>query len=230
MNRMTKRLTMFVLGAVLLGLIAYGAARLVGAQRDDGSDPAVNAERLSGSDPGLLLVPGRDDLSVCVDRVDGTRVTPDEVGAVASALEEALGTVPELPTEYADRQVVSGCPSPNAAFGTPVYRLDIPRPIVDVPSEHRLVLFFVSDADYASTFPDEPYVRIAQERMCEGDVCRPVTDALYVPLSVSDETLELGIKGALNLLPYVPDIDPTIEPTRCLATREKDGRCDALRF
>ena len=185
-------------------------------------------------DPGKLLHDSRHMLSVCVAESGASGSIDEGAAEVPSGRVETILTEltsePDFPQEYRDWQVVSGCPRPNARFGTPIYKLDIERPVVDVPSEHRLVVYFVSDSDYASTFPEEAYVNIAQERMCEGDVCRSATEALYVPLSITGETLELAIKDALRLLPYTPDIDPTVDPTRCLATSPKDGRCDALRY
>ncbi len=169
-------------------------------------------------------------LSICVDATGSDDPEDDIKGRIESAVEDIL-MGPDIPDEYSEWEVTDGCPDSRVRFGTPIYKLDVERPHVETPSKYLLMVYFVPDSDFASTFVDEDYVSIPVEMQCEADVCWPATKGLYVQFSVSEAVLDEGLKDALVLLPRTPDIDPTIDPARCMATSpppKPPGECDYL--
>ena len=149
------------------------------------------------------------------------------MNAVRTSLQAVLAGR-STPPEYADPRVVEGCPESLVVWGTAVSKYDLEGRNVSVPSEHRLMVYLVRDGIYSKTFGDEPYVDDPVEYVCQLDDCAEVTIGLFVPESASPQALKEGLSEALYLTPATLDVDPTVDPTRCLATRTS-GECDYLR-
>jgi hypothetical protein len=211
-NRPLVYLTTVLALALVVGITACGASKQATT-----SDP----------DGGALLSDTRSRLSICVADETGSVVGDDALETFKNALNDALSGA-NVPPEYDESHVVSGCPQSLVKFGTPVSKYELPSRTVDKPSEHRLLTYFVPDTAFSATFGQDAYVSSPVEFTCTSDVCVPATLGLFLPASASKAVVRDGLLDALYLLPAEPHVDPTIPPERCLATSPHGG-CDQLR-
>ena len=205
--------------ATVLGGTGLMAFLLVRSSNDPGSDAVltdsspqpVGAQQ--GCSPGfLLLSEERCSLSLCVDGAGGETVSDGQVETVRDRLESVLAGVSSLPPEYGKRAVVRGCPPAGGLTAAPVDPGERPMGAVlrdpDVPSEHRVFVYFLSPEAYAASFGGETYGLATEEMFCRLDQCWGVTLGLYVSTSLSSELLGQGLLKALGLLPSSKKLSP----------------------
>jgi hypothetical protein len=166
-----------------------------------------------------LLSPTRTHLSLCVEGAGGYSISGEDVTAVQAALDEGLAEQPVIPLEFEQREVMSGCPPPSEPLGTSTMILGLYAPHYgdgdDGPSEHRLFVYKTTTEVYRATFGSQPYAKGSAEFVCEGDACRGVTTAVYIPTSASDATLIEALLDGLLLRPRTPNPEPTLDWTAC---------------
>lgn len=197
---MTNRLKLYLGGGLLVAGI--GVAVFVLSQFAAGDEPAVTVE-------GQLLASSRSNLSLCVDGAGGFSVSSREVEAVREALARGLASVPDVPDEYAEPNVVAGCPPATGLTGTPVNPLDRIGGLIltggEAPSPHFAFIYFVPAEAYGGSFGSQPYGRTHEESICRGDVCfSGVTAGLYLSPSVTSEVLQQALLHVLNWPPRTP--------------------------
>ncbi len=165
------------------------------------------------------MVDSRSKLSICVDGAGGAEVTDEDVDAVRDALEDALASVNDPPPEYAQRQVVRGCPPPAERFGASqsergMYAANLET--ATQASEHLVHVYFIPPAVYEATFVDEPYAWTAEEHLFHGDVGVAVTSGLYLRSSATDQTIRDAVAYVLFLTPRkTPVPEPIIDWCSC---------------
>jgi hypothetical protein len=165
---------------------------------------------------GPLLVSNRSHLSICVDGGGGLNISNEDVQGVRETLEEALAARPEIPPEYAEREVTAGCPAPTARLGSPEKFLGLGAPSVATPSEHRVFVYLLPPEVYAATFGSDPYSFGPEEFLCEGDACYPITFGLYVSSSFDGNVLRQGLLDSLHLLlPKPNNPEPILDWAAC---------------
>ena len=81
----------------------------------------------------------------------------------------------------------------------------------DVPSRHRVFIYFLSPEAYASSFGSEPCGLADEEVFCRRDLCWGVTIGLYVSTSISSDLLGQGLLKTLGLLPADNKLSPADE-------------------
>jgi hypothetical protein len=201
------RLRSVIVTAILiigLGAMSYAAFHFASGQ-----------EEPPGPGDTRLLAATRDHLSICVDGAGGLAVGSSHKERIENALSGALQSVRDLPPEYQSAEVSLACPTPAAQIGNPISKFDIEGRLVEVPSEHRLLVYLLPDDLYAATFSGESYVESPEEYMCSGDTCVTVTVGLYLPVNVDLANLEAAILEGLTLTPRTPVPDPTIDWHAC---------------
>lgn len=204
-----KRLVGGLLVAAVLATVGVLVARFAGAQED----PQVTHNP--------LITTNRTHLSICVDGARGYAVSQQEVTWLREALDDALNNSPLTPPEFAQRELVTGCPSPPAALteDNPNFHElwqalvhGVGWPVVDTPSPHLVFVYLVPPEFYESKF-DIPYLVGNADRTCEVDTCVPLTVALYLSPAIESQMLREALLDSLGLLPYRPE--PTIDWRPC---------------
>ena len=201
-----------------LGGVAYLAIHFAGAQE----------KTSSGADLLESHVTGRTHLSLCVDGAAGLSVADSGVATVRQALEDALATVTNVPAQYTQREVSTGCPPPRRLISKPMdfydrHDTDYPdfHTVIGEPggpvaaSEHRVWVYLMSPDTYASSFGTEPYATTTEEFSCGGDVCFGVTSGLYLPTSINPEAMHEGLLRVLGLGPPSTPSNPTVDFSAC---------------
>lgn len=204
-----------------LGLVAFLTIQCV-ARGEEGP-----AARVS------LLASNRTRLSLCVDMADGSPVTQRDVADVARAVDRALATLPEVPSEFGQPTVVAGCPAAIPLTGARLSSDELcctaARVVADsnLLSEHMVFVYLVDDTLYSRSFGDTPFTRAVSEMLCSDlpikpspptpphlgwrdNLCAGRTLSLYVPGSTTADTLAQGIAYAVGLYPDEPE--PTFDP------------------
>ena len=208
-----KRIVAAAVLAAAVGVGGYFAVQLVTAEVDGGPDGNL----LGVGNP--LISDTRTGLSLCVDGAGGFNATGEDTEEVREALEQGLTAEVSLPAEYAEREVVQGCPPSTEDLGTNLgTSLGMGAPSYapgETPSKHRLFVYFITPELFEATWPGKPYGRGPAEFACAGDECEPVTDAVYVPSSVSRGDLRDGLLDALLLLPREPNPEPILDWEAC---------------
>lgn len=171
--------------------------------------------------PDWFLMSGRPNLSLCVDGVGGLELSDEHVQAVREGLELALDSAPEVPAEYQRHEVVAGCPLPSVPLGKFVDgddrydRLAEAGRVVDVPSPHRLFVYFMPDDVYDATLAGEPYATTGEEHVCPTDACMGVTLGVYLPASAKIDVLRMGLLRGLRLVESLPNPEMDIDWQAC---------------
>jgi len=198
---------------ILTAGLSLAAMSLVGV--DLGGNTAAPAEK-SNWIGGLLLTDDRDKLSVCVNVVGLTDKAAAEASAVAN-LDAALAEVkknPKWESEVertplaANTEVLAGCPEgalTSAAptpgkFGERVW--NTPGRIVEGASPHLLHVYVLPEEEILRIVgPSQNYHGAVEERLCYGDACYVVTQALYYSPSDLDniELVAREMEFALSL-------------------------------
>lgn len=159
-----------------------------------------------------LLTGNRTEVSICVE--DLTSAGTVDVASVQQAAAD-VKTAPSWARanlDGVDVRVVAGCDaephllSAGVTFknGGFIETGDFGR--TDSPSEHRLMVFILDDAETERLFGDAASRTAVQESLCEGGVCSEVTTGLYLSASeVSDvKTLAGRLSRAIGILPPAP--------------------------
>ena len=225
---MTSLGLLAVLGAAALAGIGLIVVLLV---RGDGElpDPTSLQAALpltptplaqTGSDVDIvpssrLISNNRTHLSLCVGGEDGTGASEADVEAVRVALEQGLAAQAEIPPEFSQREVTSGCPLPSVPLGDRASGVGEFGDNVDEPSEHLLFVYLIPPELYSSTFDSEPFVNGSAQFVCEYDQCTKATMALYLPSSATNEDIRQALLDTLRLLPREPIPDPTFDWEAC---------------
>ena len=238
---MNDRLIGFYVVLIAVGLAALGAACASSSEQPDVAESAPSDMLAGGS---RLITSNRTNLSLCVDGAEGHAVDDAELTAVRRALDDAVTSATDAPTEYAERQVTVGCPPATAiklvgtdiAEGNKLDEFDWSLGAVFIgqagapaePSPHRVFVYLVEPAVYSQSFESEPYFRNTAERLCLGDECIGVTTAVYLRTTATDEDFRFALSHVLNLVPFVddPSIDEAFRQNCRLGTPEL--WCDQL--
>jgi hypothetical protein len=155
---------------------------------------------------GVLQTSNRSNLSLCVDGAFGLERADEDLDAVRDVVESVAEGLPIAAPEYANPEVVAGCPASHILTGPPSEFGPFPGRLVrpslgEAPSRHRFFIYFLPDGTYQEWFGDQPYATGSEESLIWGDfILGGVTRGVYFAESTASDVLE----GALTEVLLVP--------------------------
>jgi len=179
-----------------------------------------------GDDEGPLLFSDRTQLSICLDGAAGYETNDTDAQAVRQGIEETLATSPiEVPREYAEWELVEGCPHPAPNLTgqrglSEIFANGSIGGLISEPSPYRLFVFLLPSELYANdpliARAQLPYILGSGETICETDLCDNLSRAVYLPANASKGALREALLAGLYLLPYTtPEPEPTFDRQGC---------------
>lgn len=203
------------LQVVVLALLVVAAALLVllPVRGESNEQPGVDAQLTAQSrGANRLYLAGRDEFRICIDSAGQAVLQGGEEQFVQHAMAGAFARLADVPTDYQDPRYDVGCPAPRVLGNGRIGYLErntlrARSQIIGDPlgptdaSPYRVFVYFTDSDTYAESFGSEPYASTAEEFLCEGDFCGPITRAVYVPAgSVQQGVLANGLLETLYLL------------------------------
>ena len=188
---------------VALAAVGAIAAMIMWPARDTSTQ---TQERINSP----LLTGSRDKLSVCADDLR-TAEGGIDTKSIADALArmEGEGRWSESGLDGVRTQVVAGCGhepfllSEGIVYENGGFTALGRFPAVPKPSEHRVMIFVLSDAEIDRMFGDSPVRSVMQETTCDVGLCSTVTTGLYLKQDDLNDgaVLEKRLAEAIGLAP-----------------------------
>jgi hypothetical protein len=170
---------------------------------------------------GPLQTSNRSNLSLCVDGAFGLEAADEKLDTVRDVVESVVEGLPVAVPEYADPEVVAGCPASQVLSGEPSefspFKGGSVQPwLGEAPSRHRFFIYFLPDGRYQEWFGDQPYATGSEESLVWVDmVLSGVTGGVYFAESAASDVLERALTDEL-LHPFrTPVPRPTIDWQAC---------------